>query len=55
MNRQDKQKYLEKHSDAIYCCQICAVPVYWWCGYKSTKHIFECRVFKPIKESKKGV
>lgn len=54
MTKKEKQTYLDKHSDTIHCGQICSAPIYWWCGYRSPKHILECKDFKP-KENKKGV
>lgn len=50
MTKKEKQAYLDKHKVAVSCCQICSAPKHWWCNYKSIKHIFECKAFKPVEK-----
>lgn len=55
MTKKEKQTYLDKHKVAVCCCQVCASPIYWWCGYRSIKHIFECKYFKPKEEENDNI
>lgn len=53
MTKKEKQTYLDKHSDVIYCKQICFASIYWWCGCRSPEHILECEDFEPVEEENK--
>lgn len=54
MTKEEKQTYLDKHNDAICCSQICSACKDWYCDYRSSKHILECRRFKPKEEECTG-
>ena len=55
MTKAEKEIYLNNHNDTTCCSQICASPIYWWCGYRSIKHIFECKDFKPKEEENDNI
>ena len=52
MTKIEKEIYLNKHSEAIDCRRICSNTIYWWCGYRSPKHILECKEFKPLQKGR---